>query len=275
MTIHIMTLTWQGKDKISKLKNSLLPSLKDIYYIWHIKENGSTDGSVEEIKNWNDIKVNLIEFSHNRQNYSQGMNLIFKEASPKRDDVILTLNNDVIINDIYSLKNMLKIVTEDNEAGVVGAKLNYTNTKKIQHCGVLFSKYNGMPYHYRAGLEEEERDTVNRYYPIVTGAVSMLKADVFENCYTNKSGMKGFREEFHFAFEDVDMCMRVAYNLKKKNIYCGETDIFHEESASLKKNPVNKMFFHANCKLFIEPWHKNIDITLNDKYNDPSYAIYG
>jgi len=274
MTVHVLTLNWQGKDKISKLKESFRPAIKDIDYVWHIKDNGSTDGSVEEIKNWNDVKYNLIEYPNNRQSYSQGMNLLFKEACPKDDDIILTLNNDVIFNDTVSLKNMIKLLKEDNDIGIVGAKLNYTDTDKIQHCGVLFHKTNGLPYHYRVGATETARDTINRYYPVVTGAVSILRADTFANCFTNKSGFKGFREDYFFAFEDVDMCMRINNHLNKKVLYCGKTNIFHEESASLKKNPVHKMFMNKNSKLFLESWHKYINVLLCEKYDDPNYNVY-
>jgi O-antigen biosynthesis protein len=272
--LHILTLTWQGKDKLKQLKESLMPALSDLDYVWHIKDNGSTDGSVDEIKVWNDAKINLMQFPHNRQSYSEGMNLLFKEASPKDSDVILTLNNDVIINDPASLKNMLKILKHDKEVGAVGAKLNYTGTSKIQHCGVLFNPGNGLPYHYRGGVEEEARDRASRYYPVVTGAVSIFPADVFANCCKNKSGTKGFSEDYFFAFEDVDMCMRIGYRLKKKIVYCGDTNIFHEESASLKKNPVHKMFFAKNRKTFIETWAKNIDVTLSTRYEDPAYDLY-
>lgn len=271
--LHIFTLNWQGKDKISKLKTSIIPALSDIDYTWHIKDNNSTDGSVEEIKNWNDININLIEYPNNQQSYSQGMNLLFKEASPKSDDIVLTLNNDVVFNNTNSIKNMLKILLEDDNIGVLGAKLNYTNTDKLQHCGVLFHN-NGLPFHYRGGLSESHRDRRDRYYPAVTGAVSMLKADVFANCYKNKSGNVGFNENYFWAFEDIDMCMRAQYHLKKQNLYCGNTNIFHEESGSLKKNPVNKMFVNNNIKQFMENWHKEIDILLTKKYEDENYALY-
>lgn len=272
--LHIITLNWQGKDKLKKLKESLLPALNDVEYTWHIKDNGSTDGSLEEIASWTDVKVNLIAYPNNRQNYAQGMNLLFKEAAPKDDDLILTLNNDIIFQDTTSLKAMIKMLRTDKEIGIVGAKLNYTNTNKIQHCGVLFHTSNGLPYHYRAGVEEKPRDCVNRYYPVVTGAVAMLPANVFANCFTNPSGDKGFREEFFFAFEDVDMCMRVVNHLHKKVVYCGETNIFHEESATLKKNPVHKMFFQNNCKLFLDAWYKTIDVSLVKKYEHPEHNVY-
>lgn len=274
MKVHIFTLTWQGKDKIQKLKTSLLPAVENLDWIWHIKENGSTDGSVEEIKNWNHPNVNLIAYPDNKNNYSQGMNFLFKEANAQDNDLVLTLNNDVIIKDTQSLHNMVNLIAHDPGIGVVGAKLNYTNTNKIQHCGVLFHKYNKLPFHFRGGVEEAPRDKTNRYYPAVTGAVSLVRADVFANCYTNKSGNKGFNEDYHFAFEDVDFCLRIERHLKKKNVYCGETEIFHEESASLKKNPINKMFMFQNSKIFLEQWSKSIDISLTSRYENPDYAIY-
>jgi GT2 family glycosyltransferase len=270
-----MTLSWQGKDKLQKLKTSLVPALKNLDAIWHIKENGSKDGSIEEILNWKDIKVNLVKCSHNRDSYALGMNILFNEASPKPDDVIITLNNDVIIEDSNSLVNMIKLLIDDKDIGIVGAKLNYMNTSSIQHCGVLFHPHNGLPFHYRAGVEEADRDRLNRYYPVITGAVAALTADTFANCYTNKkSGNKGFMEDYIFAFEDVDMSLRINHFLKKKVLYCGQTHIFHEESASLKKNPVHKMFFQKNCKLFLDNWHKNIDRSLVNKYEDPYFGLY-
>lgn len=274
MTLRILTLSWNGKEKLQKLKASLIPALENIEFEWYIKENGSKDGSVEEIKSWQDIKVNLIEYPHNIDNYSQGINLLFKEASPKNDDIILTLNNDVIIKDNKSFHKMIQLLKKDQEVGILGAKLNYTGTNKIQHCGVLFHQSNGFPFHFRAGVEESDRDKVNRYYPAVTGAVAMLKADTFANVFTNSSGNKGLKEEFFFAFEDIDMTMRITHHLKKKVVYCGETEIYHEESASLKKNPVHKMFFGNNCKLFMEEWRKYIDISLVKKYEDPNYNLY-
>lgn len=272
--LHILTLNWQGREKVEKLRTSLLPALRDIDYVWHIRDNGSTDGSIETIKEWNDPQCHLIPFPHNRENYAQGMNSLFQESGASGDDVVMTLNNDILINDTVSISNMLALLNVDSEIGLVGAKLNYTGTKKIQHCGVLFSRTNRLPYHYRAGLPEAPRDTTNRYYPAVTGAVAMLRADTFANCAENKSGRRGFDEGFHFAFEDIDMSMRITHHLKKRNVYCGQTEIYHEESASLKKNPVHKMFFHQNCNIFLERWAPLAELGLEAKYANENYELY-
>ncbi len=264
--LHILTLNWQGKDKIKALKQSLLPALENIEYVWHIRDNGSTDGSQEEIISWDNAKVHLIKYPDNKSNYSQGMNFLFKEAAPKEDDFVLTLNNDVILQDTTSIQNMIQLLQEDNDVGMVGAKLNYTNTQNIQHCGVLFHRSNGLPYHYRANMVQAERDTQNRIFPIITGAVALTRTSIF-------SELK-FNEKYFWAFEDCDFSMKVGHRLNKKVVYCGETNIWHEESASLKKNPVNKMFFNNNCKLFLDSWYKEIDVRLSHKYAQDDYNLY-
>lgn len=275
--LYIISLNWNGLEKIKKLKDTLLPALKDIEYQWYIKDNGSQDKSIDELNSWQHPNINIIDYKHNRDNYAQGMNFLFKEASPKRnDDLILTLNNDIIFNDTVSLKNMINIIKKDKEVGGVGAKLNYTNNNTIQHNGVLFHHYNLMPYHYRSGAKEEAKDRQNRIFPAVTGALFLTTADIYRNCYTdNKSKNVGMNENFFWAFEDIDMNMRIVHHLKKKIVCCGQTNILHEESGTLKKNPINKMFMSQNCKLFLQYWRKDIEIGLEEKYQkSDKFNIY-
>ena len=61
-------------------------------------------------------------------------------------------------------------------------------------------------------------------------------------------------EGYHWAFDDVDLCLSIKYNMGKKIVYCGSTNIFHEESASLKKNQVNKLFLTHNLQHLFKKW---------------------
>jgi len=274
--LYILTLNWNGKERLQTLKESLFLELTNIDFKWLIKDNGSIDGSVPLIKSWENENVQLVECNHNRDNYSQGMNLLFKEANPKNTDLILTLNNDVLFyGKNRSIKNMIKLFN-DKSVGLVGSKLNYNGTNRIQHSGVLFHYSHGLPFHYRSGKIEESYDTKNREYPIVTGAISLTTADIFQNVFTkNKSGINGFNEGYNWAFDDCDFSMRIKYNLNKKVVMCGETSIYHEESASLKKNPVNKLFMSHNANLFLENWNKYLDRHLIGKYEKQSnYGLY-
>lgn len=271
LNLHIITLNWNGKDKLQKLYNSLLPNLNNINYKWTIKDNGSKDGSCLLEQEWNNSNINFIKYTHNNDNFSAGCNLCVKESNPKEDDFILLLNNDVVFNNNSNIRNMLSLF-KDN-VGVVGSKLKYLDNT-LQHAGVVFSQNsNKLPYHFRAREKDDKYSTMNREFQAITGAVLLTKAKYYnEICKTNKSGLNGLNESFFWAFEDIDACLEIKYNLNKKIIYCGENDVIHEESASLKKNPVNKLFLNQNSNYFKNKWYNKI-IVDNVLYNNKNYNV--
>ena len=273
--LHILTLSWQGKSKLEKLAPTLTKSLNNIEYKWLVKENGSNDGSIEYLNGLNNPNIVPIQWKDNLQNFAQGCNVLFKEASPKESDYILLLNNDIIFNDTASIRNMIKIMDNDDGVGVVGAKLNYTNTKKIQHCGITWDgRKDLLPWHYRLGEMEDANARKNREFDACTGAVLLIRAGLYENVCTNKDGLKGLNQGYFWCFEDVDLNMKIKYIMDKKIIYCGETNIFHEESATLKKTNANRLFMQHNVNLFrkeCSQW-----IIENHKYYvaDSNYNLY-
>ena len=254
--LYIFTLSWQGKSKLEKLTPTLIKSLNNIDYKWLIKDNGSTDGSIEYLNELNNCNIIPIKWKDNLQNFAQGCNVCFRETSPKENDYILLLNNDVVFNDIVSIKNMIKIMDNDNSVGVVGAKLNYTNTKKLQHCGITWdSRKDLLPWHFRMGELEDLNARKNREFDACTGAVLLVRSGLYESvCRTNKSGLNGFDEQFIWCFDDVDFNLSIKFNMNKKVVYCGETNIFHEESATLKTTKTNLLFMQHNVNLFRKKW---------------------
>lgn len=253
----IMTLTWDAEDKLTRLKESLIPALevlKNLKVEWHIKDNASKDKTVEKAKTWGD-NVIVYAYKDNLQNFAEGMNYIFDKANPDDDDYVLLLNNDVVFNDTTSLKNMINIMDKDDSVGVVGARLLFNNTDLIQHCGVVFDDKYKFPTHFRSKEKSNENDKKNRLFQIVTGAVLLTKGKYYKNvCTDNASGINGLTETFRWAFDDCDMCLNINYVQNKKIVYCGETNIFHEESASLKKNPVNKLHLKGNLEKLVSKW---------------------
>jgi len=273
--LKILTLNWNGKDKLEKLYPSLINSLKNIDYEWFVKDNNSKDGSIEYLNSFNNNKVKVFAYPNNQQNFSEGCNYIFNKAAPKDNDYIMLLNNDIIFNDTESINKMLSIIKNDDSVGVVGARLLYTNTDLLQHAGVVFvPKYN-TPIHFR-GREKTDKDSEkNRLFQAVTGAICITKAEYYKNAYTtNKSGISGLNENLNWAFDDIDLCLSVKYNLGKKIVYCGGTNISHEESASLKKNPTNKLFLKHNLTYFLNKWKDRYVIDREIYTKDNKYNLY-
>jgi GT2 family glycosyltransferase len=275
MMLYILTLTWNGSDKLSSLKDSLINNLSDINYTWLIKDNASKDDTLQKVASWENKNVNCIPYKNNLQNFSAGVNFLFNEASPQDNDLVLLLNNDVIFQDTTSIKNMVDIINKDKTVGAVGARLLYTNTNTIQHAGVVFDNLNGLPCHFRSHQVSTKDDRKNRLFQVVTGAVLLTKADYFRNVFkNNKSGINGMDENYHWAFDDVDLCLSIRYNLDKKIVYCGETSIFHEESASLKKNPTNHLFMKHNATYLLNKWRGKYQMDRDIYTKDCKYNLY-
>lgn len=269
-----MTLTWNAVDKLSKLHDSLMPALEGIDYRWLIKDNASKDDTIVKASTWGD-KITIIPYKDNKQNFSAGCNYLFQIAKPNDNDFIMLLNNDIIFNDTVSIKNMLSIIQKDKDVGMVGARLCYTGTENLQHAGVVFNPTYKTPMHFRAGQKSDNDAQRTREFQVVTGAVCITKAEYFRNANTtNKSGIAGMDEKYHWAFDDVDLCLSIKYNLNKKIVYCGSTNIFHEESASLKKNPVNKLFLTSNLQYMFGKWSKRYVIDQDIYTEDSKHNLY-
>jgi O-antigen biosynthesis protein len=272
--LNILTLTWDNADRLSKLHNSLIPSLDGIDYQWFIKDNHSNDDTIQRASTWGD-KVKVIAHPNNQQNFSQGCNLLFQEAAPQDNDYVMLLNNDVVFNDTNSIKKMLSIIQKDETVGMVGARLLYAETNKLQHSGVVFVPKWNTPMHFRAGQTTDNNAEQNRTFQAITGAVCITKAEYYRNIWTDpKTGIKGLDPNYFWAFDDSDACLSIKYNMGKQIVYCGETNISHEESASLKKNPTNKLFLNHNLKYLFGKWKGRYTIDLDDYTKNPKHNLY-
>lgn len=264
--LHIFTLTWNNLNKLEKLKSDLddLNTKLNGEVRWHIRDNGSKDNTYETINKWQGVTAYNI--GHNRDSFSQGVNFLFDHTMPEDDDLILLLNNDIRIANTDSILEMIRLMKPD--VGVVGCRLLYPGTNKLQHAGVIFGvRYGSMPYHFRHKEQNDKNSEKNRYFQAVTAACCLIRSGDFKK-------VGGFDLGFKWAFDDIDFCLSLGA-LGKKIVYCGKTEIYHEESASLNKNPVNKMFLAQNVAYFKKKWWKNGKpiYTLDHEFylKDPNY----
>jgi GT2 family glycosyltransferase len=268
LMLKILTLSWEGKSKLENLYPTLIKSLNGVQYEWFIKDNGSKDNSIELEKIWENDKIHIIPYPHNRDNFSQGCNFLVKESGATTQDQLLFLNNDITFQDIVSIGGMLSILKKDPKVGAVGTRLLYANSsQKLQHAGVVFDNIYQTPMNFRSGQLDDENSRKNRQFQAVTGAVFLVSFNIFE-----KAGR--FDENFIWAFDDIDLSLSIKHNLGKKIVYYGKSQIFHEESASLKKNPVNKIFLGHNLNYFFKKWKGRYQIDRDIYARDPNYNLY-
>lgn len=265
MKLHILTITWNGAKRLKDLHPTLINSLTGIDYTWYIRDNASTDNTEEVVKSF-DGNIAYFKYSTNTESFSQGNNFLFKQSNAGPDDYVLLLNDDIIFNDTKSLKAMISVLDKDQGVGVVGTKLKYIGTDLIQHAGVVFHKSLRTPMHLRANEKDDKLSSIDRLFQAVTGACLLTRASIY-------SELNGLDENYKWAFEDIHFCLKVHYDLKKKVVYCGQTNISHEESATLKKHPVNKLMMPTNVKYYMSNWRDRV-ILDQDHYKEKRHNVY-
>ncbi len=262
MRIHIFTLNWNGEEYLRWLGPSLFgAALKTPCEMeWYIRDNSDNNRSKDVVDSWGmttPLKhINFYKVGHNRDNYAICNNYLFEKALPNmnlEEDLVLFLNNDIIINDHTSIAKMLKLMTP--QVGVVGAKLVYP-TGEVQHGGITFRReHGGLPFHYGVGANPTASIiSKNREFQAVTFAFALVRAKCIP-ALRNKQ----LDPAYNWAFDDVTTNLDIVYRQHLKVVYCGETGITHQESVSLKKNPINKPFQNQNFDRFRREWKDIVD----------------
>lgn len=265
-----LTLSWNGLDKLKALRDGLFSNLSEtgLSFEWFIRSNGCKDGTPEEVKTWSN--THLLQVDHNRDNFAMGVNSLADLAQKTYGDeefkksYLLLLNNDIVFKDDKSLKNMINLMTPD--VGQVGARLMAPDSDVIHHAGVVICPRRGcMPWHYLEGTKLSEAAKKNRYFQAVTGAVALVRAEDFL-----KVGK--LDPAYWWSFEDIDLSLKLL-NLGKKIVCCGQAEISHEQSATLKKNPVNKLYMSNNVVLFKKRWSGKLTIDHDLYLKNPNFNL--
>ncbi len=189
------------------------------------------------------------------------------------NDYILFLNNDTEVISEEWLSAMIEHV-QRNEVGAVGCKLLYPDDT-IQHAGLILG-ISGIPG--KPGIAGHSHkhfpDDAYGYYmkphiiqnlSAVTGACVMMRRDVFE-------GVGGFDENLAYAFNDVDLCLKI----RKRGyliVYTPYAKLYHYESQSrgYENNPGKIKRFFREIEYMREKWGKVID--KGDPYYNPNLSL--
>ena len=83
--LFILTLNWNGEDKLKKLIPSLNEVVKEldaegIENEWLVKDNGSKDGSIDLINTQYNGEHHVFDEGHNRDSFAKGMNFLCKQS---------------------------------------------------------------------------------------------------------------------------------------------------------------------------------------------------
>lgn len=243
--VVIIIPNWNGRRLLEKCLSSLyrLTAYNNFKVI--VVDNGSSDGSVQEIRG-KFPQADMVSLEAN-YGFSKGCNEGIRYAVQKYSPVyFLLLNNDIEIIQKDWLSQMIVCAERSDTIAVVGCKLLYPDGT-LQHAGVvwrgslLIDRGWGEKDH---GQYDESKEMVS-----VSGASFLVKRKVINRI--------GVLDEIYSPFqsEESDFCFR-ARKHGYKIIYCGKSKLIHHENASIKKTDNVKRFYigKRNWFIFILRW---------------------
>lgn len=196
--IFIIILNWNGKkDTIECLKSLEELRTPDSELRTIVIDNGSTDGSVEEIQK---LTLRLrsgqeLKIIENKENlgFAEGNNVGVKYALENGADYVIILNNDTVVP-----KNFLNLFK--NDADIIGPVIKFKHEGKwVYDYGGYLNWWIGRPKHYELPHYTLNPSAYTLSY--LSGCCLLIKRKVFE-----KIGL--FDERFFLYFEDLDFCLR-------------------------------------------------------------------
>ncbi|MBC2706473.1 MAG: glycosyltransferase family 2 protein [ANME-2 cluster archaeon] len=222
--VTIIILNWNGKEDTIEC----LESLKHITYPNYeilLVDNGSTDGSVECLRG----RYPGMEIIENGENlgFAEGNNVGIRKAMDEGADYVLLLNNDTVVDPEF-LGELVKVGESSPKTGIVGPKIYFYDSDRIQSCGGRINFYKGVvqgqkKYHRDLNHSKEIINT-----EFLSGCAMLIKKIVFENV--------GLFDVSYFAYyEDTDLCVRT--KAAGYDLLCVQSSIiWHKGSQSSKEN---------------------------------------
>ena len=208
-----------------------------------VVDNGSTDWTMYLLHAM-EGDVRVLNNDRN-EGFARACNKGAGAVGKGEEEYLLFLNNDTVPRPGW-LRALTEVADRSPEIGIVGAKLVYPDTGKIQHAGIAMVE--GVPDHINRGLDEDDpRVNEEMDCDMVTGACLLIRKTLFE-------GLGGFDADFINGVEDVDLCLR-ARDLGFRVVYCPQSVVEHHEGVS--QGRFDKVA--ANLDLFRERWGNRFD----------------
>jgi GT2 family glycosyltransferase len=236
MKLSIVILCWNDLKVIANCLRSIYASTHSTEFEVIVSDNGSTDGSIEFIRE-SFPRVQVIE---------NGTNLRFAKANnvgirASKGEYILILNPDTIIHD-GTLDKLVKFADQHAEAGAFGCRvLNPDGTYQVsarpfvslrgewiaalhlRQLGYFSDWFLSDSY---IGWKGDTQRMVDRH----SGCFILARGDLLKR-------LGGFDEQFFYYYEDLDLCRRI-WESGYAIIYTPEVTITHLGAQSTKRSPV-------------------------------------
>ncbi len=243
--VGIVVLNHNGKTLAETCLRSVAEAVyphKDVILV----DNASTDGSIYYLR----ARFPEVEIVANTENLgvAGGRNVGFRKAVQRRNDYVLSLDNDTVI-DPQLIDVLVTTADADARIGVVGPKTYETGCDRVIQCagGSITYAQNVCAQRGAGEVDKGQYDRVQEvdYFP---GFGFMARREVFEQLHFVDERFYGY------GHEDTDFCLRAA-RLGYRVVYVPKAIMWHHGSATIGAYTPRKKYLEAvNSVYFVRKY---------------------
>ena len=217
--VAIVILIWNGKADTLECLHSLSHdryAAKEIIIV----DNGSSDGSVEEIRRAFP-EVIILETGRNL-GFTGGNNVGIRHAVERGNDFVYLLNNDTTVEP-DALGELVAAAEADTQCGLLAPVIHeYYPPRPIWFADSKMDLPRGAAWH--DNTRQPARNEPPFEVPWATGCAMLIRAKLMHE-------LGGFDDRYYLSSEDVDLCVRVR-NAGLKIVTVPAARIYHKGGRS-------------------------------------------
>ena len=241
MKTAVVILNWNGRSLLERFLPSVTQYSKEARI--YVADNASTDDSLEFLRsNYPEDRIIKNEVNGG---YAKGYNDALKHLE---EDVFILLNSDVEVTPGWLLPILEEFRLHPETAAVQPKLLDYKKRQYFEYAGAAGGFIDKFGYPYCRGrifdhIEKDEGQYDDRKQIFwASGACLAIRREDFQKA--------GQLDEDYFAHqEEIDLCWRL-FNLDRKIIYVGASEVYHLGGATLDSMNPKKTFYNFRNSLF-------------------------
>lgn len=248
-SIFVIIANWNGKADTIECLKSLEKATAGKGVATLVVDNGSTDGSAEEISK---SFPNIITLENKRNlGFTGGNNVGINYALKQNGNYILLLNNDTIVSEDF-LAELLKVADSDPQIGIVVPKIYFApgfefhkdkyldsaRGKVIWYAGGIMDWKNIIGSH--RGVDSVDQGQYSRLEEteLATGCCMLIKKEVFREV-----GL--LDKNFYLYYEDADFSLK-AKKAGFKIFFVPQAVIWHKNAGSAQGSGSNLQDYYIS-----------------------------
>ncbi|MDG2525639.1 glycosyltransferase [Stenotrophomonas sp. HITSZ_GD] len=245
--VSVIVLTWNGLEYTKPCLDSVLAHTDTQLTEIVVVDNGSTDGTVEYLKQLPGIAT---VFNNANLGFVKGNNAALKLIAPDRD--VILLNNDTEIDDPLWIEKLQRTAYSGDDVGVVGCRIKRLDGEDFQHAGTYIPDRTYWGQQFGSGEKDINQYPYDRDVEGVVFACVYIRRELMDKI--------GFLDEDFFSYyEDSDYCLK-ARQAGYRVVNCGSLTVRHREHGSTSANKVShsEMFLKSQ-ETFLRKWKQTLD----------------